>query len=207
MVRYIWYRIIFFTTRTLFFLGFPPLRFEGREHIPEGGAIVCGNHTSNSDPVIACFAFTLKNDIQPMAKIELRSVPVIGQVLEWGGAIFVDRGNTDINSVKKALTCLKDGRKLLIYPEGTRKAEGEEGKDVKTGAAFFASRSQVPIVPMYIPRHKTRLGFNTVWIGESFIPQIAGKKATTAELESITAEIMARINLLRDKDEEKKGTK
>lgn len=204
MVRYIWYRIIFFTTRFVF-LFFPPLKYVGRENIPEGAAVVCGNHTKLSDPVIACFAFTLKHDLQPMSKVEMRAVPIIGQVLEWGGAIFVDRDNADVKTLKKVLTCLSSGRKMLIYPEGTRKAEGEEGTDPKTGAAFFACRSKVPIVPMYIPRHKTRFKKNTVWIGESFTPQIAGKKPTPEELESVTQEIMHRIDLLRQKDDQLKG--
>lgn len=204
MLRYIWYRIIFFTTRSTFFLFFPPLKFVGREHIPEGGALICGNHTALSDPVIACFAFTLKNDIQPMSKVEIRHVPIIGQVLEWGGAIFVDRDNAEIKTIKQALNCLKEGRKLLVYPEGTRKKEGEEGQDAKTGAAFFAVRGNVPVVPMYIPRHKSRFKMNTVWIGEPYTPKTAGKKPTSEELEEITAEIMRRIDLLRQQDEEQK---
>lgn len=207
MVRYIWYRIIFWSTRIGFLIGFPPLKFVGRENIPEGAAVVCGNHTKLSDPVIACFAFTLKHDLQPMSKVEMRHVPVIGQVLEWGGAIFVDREKVDVKTLKQALGCLAAGRKLLIYPEATRKAEGEEGTDPKTGAAFFASRSKVPVVPMYIPRHKSRLKFNKVWIGEPFTPEIAGKKPTEEELNQITAEIMHRIDLLRQKDDAEKGKK
>lgn len=203
MVRYIWYRIIFVTTRLVLF--FLPLKFVGRENIPDGAAVVCGNHTKLTDPVIACFAFTLKHDLQPMSKIEMRSVPVIGQVLEWGGAIFVDRDNADVKTLKKALGCLNAGRKMLIYPEGTRKAIGEEGTDPKTGAAFFACRSKVPIIPMYIPREKTYFKRNIVWIGEPFTPEIAGKKPTPEELETVTAEIMHRIDLLRQKDDAKKG--
>lgn len=204
MTRYIWYRIIFYTTRILFLLCFPPLKFIGRENIPKGAALVCGNHTALSDPVIACFAMTLKHDVQPMSKIEIRSVPIIGKVLELGGAVFVDRGNTDVKSIKKAMTCLKEERKLLIYPEGTRKKEGEEGTDPKTGAAFFATRAKVPVIPVYIPRSKSRFRWNLVWIGEPYLPEIAGKKPTPQELEDITQEIMHRIDLLRQKDEAKK---
>ncbi|MFI3252895.1 MAG: lysophospholipid acyltransferase family protein [Eubacteriales bacterium] len=204
MTRYIWYRIIFFTSRLAFLLFFPPLKFIGREHIPKGGALICGNHTANSDPVIACFAMTLKYDVQPFSKIEMRYVPVIGQILEWGGAIFVDRAKAETKSIKAALSCLKEERKLLIYPEGTRKAEGEEGTDPKTGAAFFAVRGQAPIIPMYIPRHKSRFRWNVVRIGPSYTPEIAGKKPTPEELESITQEIMRRIDLLRQEDERTK---
>lgn len=201
MLRAFWYRVIFFSTRSTFFLFYPPLRFVGREHIPNSGAVLCGNHTALSDPVIACFAMTLKHDVQPMSKIEVRRVPFIGQILEWGGAIFVDRDHAEVKTLKQALSCLKDGRKLLIYPEGTRKPEGQEGTNPKTGAAFFASRCKAPIIPMYIPRHKSRFRMNTVRIGEAFHPEIAGKKATPEELEAITAEIIHRIDLLRQEEE------
>lgn len=207
MLRYIWYRIIFYSTRSSFLLFFPPLKFVGREHIPNGPAVVCGNHTKISDPVIACFAFTLKHDLQPMSKIEMRSVPIIGQVLEWGGTIFVDREKAEVKTIKQALACLKAERKLLIYPEGTRKAEGEEGTDPKTGAAFFATKAQVPIIPMYIPRHKSRFKFNVVRMGAPYMPEIQGKRATPEELENITVEIMHRIDLLRQEDEAEKGNK
>ncbi len=207
MSRYIWYRIIFYSTRLSFLLCYPPLKFIGREHIPKGAAVLCGNHTALSDPVIACFAMTLASDVQPMSKKEIRDVPVIGQILDWGGAIFVDRGNAETKTIKMALSCLKEERKLLIYPEGTRKAPGEEGQDAKTGAAFFAARSQVPVIPMYIPREKSRFRWNVVRIGPSFIPKIAGKKATPQELEQITQEIMDRIDLLRQEDLKQKAGK
>lgn len=200
MNRSFWYKVIYFSTYPWMALTHP-MKFIGREHIPEGASLICGNHTGLMDPMIACYAITKKRELQPMAKQELRSVPIVGKVLEWGGAIYVDRGNTDVKTIKSALNCLKEGRKLLIYPEGGRKAPGHEWENVKTGAAFFATRCQVPILPMYIPREKKYWKPLVIRMGEPFTPEIAGKKATPEELDSITQEIIRRVEALKAQDQ------
>lgn len=45
-----------------------PHRAIGREHIPEGGVLVCGNHTSLSDPLFLAFAFHKKYQLRPMGQ-------------------------------------------------------------------------------------------------------------------------------------------
>ena len=74
-----------------------------------------------------------------MAKIQLMRVPVIGWLLGKAGIFGVDRGHADMHAAKTALRCLKEGHKLLIFPEGTRVEEGEN-VDAKAGAAMFATR-------------------------------------------------------------------
>ena len=86
-------------------------------------------------------------------KIQLIRVPVIGWLLGKAGIFGVDRGHADMHAAKTALRCLKEGHKLLIFPEGTRVEEGEN-VDAKAGAAMFATRTGVPIVPTYIPAQK-----------------------------------------------------
>ena len=44
-----------------FFNLFHPVRTVGREHIPEGAAVICPNHTALSDPFFVAFAFQKKN--------------------------------------------------------------------------------------------------------------------------------------------------
>lgn len=68
-----------------------------------------------------------------MAKIQLMRVPVIGWLLGKAGIFGVDRGHADMHAAKTALRCLKEGHKLLIFPEGTRVEEGEN-VDAKAGA-------------------------------------------------------------------------
>lgn len=58
-----------------FFCLVHPIRSIGRENIPEGGAVFCANHSALADPLMVCFAATLRWHIRPMAKIELSRVP------------------------------------------------------------------------------------------------------------------------------------
>ena len=185
-----------------FFNLFHPVRTVGREHIPEGAAVICPNHSSLCDPVMACFAFTRRQQLHPMAKIEVRRIPILGKLLEWGGVIFVDRGAADVHAIKSALKLLKDGRKLLIFPEGTRVRNGvdKHGRPpvAHTGAALLASRTGVPLVPMYIPETKNWFRPTTVVIGKPFMPVFEGRKPTAEELDAITGQVMGGVAALKE---------
>ena len=100
-----------------------PCRPVNRENVPEGAVILCPNHTRMSDPFFVVFA--LGRHIQPwvMAKAELMRVPVIGWLLKKAGVFAVDRGKSDVGAIKHAMKCLKNGEKLLMFPEGTIRTE------------------------------------------------------------------------------------
>lgn len=185
------YRLLY-TIVWPFFNLFYPTKAVGRENIPEGGVVMCGNHSNLSDPVMLCMACTLRWQIRPMAKVELSRVPILGPLLERAGVIYVDRGQADVHAVKTAMKWLKDGGKLLIFPEGTRVHEGEDVA-AKSGAALLATRTNSVIVPVYIPRKKKLFRFNRVIFGAPYHPQIAGRKATSEELEKISNDVMERI--------------
>ena len=177
-----------------YFKLFHPVKPVGRENIPEGGAVICPNHTTAGDPLYVVFAFGRK-PMWALAKQEIIKWPVIGWILNKAGVIGVDRGNADVKAIKTALRGLKDNRKLLIFPEGTRVHEGENVEG-KTGAALFATRTGVPLLPVYIQPKKRRFHPTTVVIGQPYRPVIAGRKATSEELESITKDLMLRIQAL-----------
>lgn len=178
-----------------FFNLFHPVKAIGRENIPEGAVIICPNHTKASDPFFVVFAFRRKHVMRAMAKAEVMRVPVIGWILSKAGVLGVDRGAADINAVKTALRFLKEGKKLLMFPEGTRVGEGEN-VEAKTGAAMFAVRTGVPILPVYIPAKKRWFKPTTVVIGEPFQPQVAGRKGTSEEYRAIADDLMERIRRL-----------
>ena len=151
-----------------------PVRAQGRENIPEGGAVLCANHSALCDPILVCFACTLRWMVRPMAKIELSRVPVLGWLLGKAGVIYVDRGHADVHAVKEALKWLKEDQKLLIFPEGTRVHEGESVEG-KSGAALFATRTGTPLVPVYVSRKKYWFRPSPVIIGTPIYPKIAGR--------------------------------
>lgn len=179
-----------------------PVRQVGRENLPAGGAVVCGNHSAMSDPFFLVFAAGRRNQMRVMAKAELMRVPVIGWLLKMAGVFGVERGKADVGAIKTAMKHLKSGEKVLLFPEGTRVKNGldKEGheSEAKTGAAMLAMRTGVPLVPVYIPEKKNWFRFTTVVIGEPYYPEAAsGEKKPTAEDYRIVADnLMERVRAL-----------
>lgn len=186
---------VIYTVVWPFFNLVHPVRAVGRENIPEGAALICPNHTKASDPFFVVFAFKRRHVMRAMAKAEVMRLPVIGWLLGKAGVFGVDRGAADINAVKTALRFLKQGDKLLMFPEGTRVEEGEN-VEAKTGAAMFSVRTGAPIVPVYIPAKKRWFRPTTVVIGQPFTPQVAGRKGTSEEYHAIADDLMSRIRAL-----------
>ena len=122
--------------------------------------------------------------------------PIIGWILRHGGIFGVKRGQADVAAVRTAMKYLKDGEKLLMFPEGTRHLDGEFG-DAKTGAAMLAVRTGVPIVPVYLPAEKRWFRFTPVAFGEPYHPKVAGRKGTTEEYRAIAEDLMERIEALK----------
>lgn len=180
----------------LFFMSlwhFP--RFRGRKNIPEGAAVLCANHTGLADPVWVVLAARQKHMFWIMAKKQVMDKPVIGRLLSWFGAFGVDRDGADVAAIKKSLTVLREGERLLIFPEGTRVKKGMQVAP-KPGAVMLANRAGVPLVPIYITPNRKPFQPIRVIIGEPWQPVFAGKKAAAAELETATAELMQKIEQL-----------
>ena len=174
-----------------------PVQVIGHENIPEGPVVICPNHTKWNDPFSVVFSFGWKFPMRAMAKIEIIRWPVVGAILEWAGVIGVDRGAADIKAVKSVLKHLKEGSKLLIFPEGTRVHEGETA-DAKTGAVLFATRTNVPLLPVYIQTGRKMFQRTTVVVGEAYMPVYQGRKPTSEELQSIADDLMVRVQALKE---------
>ena len=111
--------------------------------------IFAGNHSSGFD-ILLGFA-GLPFWIVSIAKIELRSIVVLGTVMNIAGHIFVDRKNHEsaMESLKKASISLKKlPRSVLLYPEGTRTKDGSI-QNFKPGGLLLAVETGIPIVPIY----------------------------------------------------------
>ena len=173
-----------------------PSKVIGNTKMPEGGVLICGNHSSLTDPLYVLFSLGNKQQSRVMAKAELMKVPVLGFLLKKAGIFGIDRGKADVQAIKTAIKALKGGERLLLFPEGTRVAEGKEG-NAHSGAAMLAIRTGVPIVPVYIPRKKTWFRPITLVFGQPYFPDFAGQKATPEDYERITADLMERIYSLK----------
>ena len=124
-------------------------RIEGLEHVPRTGPfIVVANHASNLDPLLLGWAsgHQIGRIVHFMAKIEMRSWPVIGWLATQSGVYFVRRGERDRAAQRFSLEALAAGKPIAMFPEGTRSRDGRL-RTGKPGAAFLAMRSGVPILP------------------------------------------------------------
>ena len=124
-------------------------RFEGEERIPARGAILAANHVSYLDPVLLWCGTPRPTHF--MAKAELWDV----RLFEWGlprlWAFPVRRGEADRTAIATATAHLQDGALVGIFPEGTRRREGnDELGAANEGVAFIAMRAEVPVVPVGI---------------------------------------------------------
>ena len=105
----------------------------------------------------------------------------------------VDRGKADISSIKAALKVLKEKGIIGIFPEGTRVQE-EQASEAKTGAVMLASRTGVPLLPVWMPRTKKLFHKVDVVVGEPYtLPVLRG----SAEYRVHAEELMRRIGLLQ----------
>lgn len=177
-----------------------PVKAIGRENIPDGPAVICPNHSTIGDPFYVCFGFGRRYPMRAIAKMAVLKVPFIGWILGKAGVFGVDRGSADVKAVKTSLHYLKEGSKLLIFPEGTRVRDGEE-VEAKTGAVLFATRTNTPILPVYVPRKKKLFRVNTIVIGTPYYAEFEGRRPTTEELKAITDDLMERIYKLGEGQE------
>ncbi|MDR1591232.1 MAG: 1-acyl-sn-glycerol-3-phosphate acyltransferase [Puniceicoccales bacterium] len=122
----------------------------GQENIPRSGPfIVAPNHLSHLDPPFISAAFQ-KRELMFLGRKTLFKPGFWNWLLSHINVIPVDKENAaDISAIRKALTLLKNGFGLVIFPEGTRSPDGNFGV-AQAGIGFLACKSQVPVIPVRI---------------------------------------------------------
>ncbi len=189
------YALAYVICRIGFFFWHPIFRVRGRENIPQGGALLCSNHSGMADPLWIIFALGFSRRTHIMAKAQLMKIPVLGAILRWVGVFGVNRGNNDIGAIKTGLSILKSGQRLLLFPEGTR-VRPPERIPAKSGAALFAMRTDSRVVPIYVTPRKAPFMPVTVVFGKPYRMTCAGKKPTPEELQSSADDLLERIYAL-----------
>ena len=193
------YRFFQIVFRLLFYTVFRT-RVYGRENIPkEGAVILAANHASNIDPPL--MASLIERPVSYMAKIELFENPIFGAAIRRCHAFPVKRGASDRGAIKAAVTVLKEGHMLGLFPEGTRSKTGELQK-AEAGIALIASMTGAPIVPVAI------LNSHRIFANGGLLPQLRimygapisfqGDRKSKEALDAFSAEIMAHIAQMRD---------
>lgn len=126
----------------------------GIENVPKtGGVLFVANHQSNFD--IPILVGHVPRDKGFIAKLELLKVPSFRRWMKHIGCIFIDRNDPrqSLRAINEAAERLKVGHSIVIFPEGTRSADGTVGP-FKAGGLKLAMKARVPIVPVTISGSK-----------------------------------------------------
>ena len=129
-------------------------------------------------------------------KQELASIPVWGWAARRYGVIVVDReasAGALRRMVREGQTELALGRSILIFPEGTRVAPGEQ-PPLRAGFAGLYQMLKIPVIPVAIdsgkvwPKHGPKLpGIVTFRFGEPIPPGLPRAEVERRVHEAINA--------------------
>ncbi len=126
-------------------------RVVGRENLPsKGGFVMLCNHRSAADIIFLMLARFRFQKPLIFAKAELFQItPPLTWFFKYLGAVPISRGKGDTAVIDATVQKVRDGRDLLVFPEGTRTKTGHLGQ-LKSGAFVVAARAGADIVPCRI---------------------------------------------------------
>jgi long-chain acyl-CoA synthetase len=179
------------------------LHVRGIEKLPRsGGYILSSNHQSYLDPVI--LASVLPPDVfDKVFAVGTSEIFGKGFMLRLARSLRVVVVDPDANlipAMRAGAFGLRQGRPLILYPEGERSVDGTP-RTFKKGAAILSIHLQVPIVPVAIegfykawPRNKPFQGFTPLKMvfGNPILPP-PETQASEAAYEKLTTELKARV--------------
>lgn len=174
-----------------------PVKIKNRKKMPKGKAIIVMNHTSNMDIVLFVLHTLEKKYV--LAKKELFTTKSRSRFLKSIGAIKVDRDNFEPSSMKEILRLLKNGKKIIIFPEGTRnKGDINQMLPIRDGTAILATKTKTPIIPIRVNRRAKAFRRTTFTIGDPFeLDEFYGKKLSREDLDKANNIIVDKINELK----------
>lgn len=121
----------------------------GKENIPKQGAIlIVGNHKHLYDQCLTIIA--TKRGIHYMAKKEYFDNKKVAWFFKGTGCISVDRSQKDNRATDIALSILKTGGAIGLFPEGTRNKTEDFLLPFKFGAVSMAKKTDAYLVPFGI---------------------------------------------------------
>ncbi|MBI3900606.1 MAG: (d)CMP kinase, partial [Chlamydiia bacterium] len=159
------YKICYWTAR-VFFKIFFRLKVYGIEHVQTGPAILAANHTSHFDPPV--LSASCPEEVFFLAKASLFQVPILGRLIRLLNARPVSGTSTDAATFREIIHLLQSGKKVILFPEGTRSPDGNL-QSLERGLGFIANKARSPILPAYID------GTFSAWpLGKKF-PKLFGQ--------------------------------
>jgi long-chain acyl-CoA synthetase len=145
----LWSSYLLIKLGKLLFRLFLPLRYSRVEKLPDAPFILCPNHQSFLDGPLL---------ISVLPKRVIDRIFVLGYTDYWRGRVMgffakmsrivaVDADVNLVQALQVGAAGLRNGKVLLVFPEGTRTIDGKLG-EFKKGSAILACELGVPVVPV-----------------------------------------------------------
>ncbi|HEW91996.1 MAG TPA: 1-acyl-sn-glycerol-3-phosphate acyltransferase [Thermotogaceae bacterium] len=149
MLEYAAPRIKNFSIRA-FKWTFVDVEVEGMENIPkDSNFLIIANHQSLLDiPLLLAY---IDPTLAFIAKKEVSKIPMIGSFVKEMGGVLLDRSDIKkaVAALMEVMKGLREGRSFVLFPEGTRSADGNL-REFRKGSLKIALRTKVKILPVVI---------------------------------------------------------
>ncbi|MBK7454889.1 MAG: 1-acyl-sn-glycerol-3-phosphate acyltransferase [Anaerolineales bacterium] len=173
----------------------------GMDKLPQGNVILAANHLGRLDTAVLIYALEREDLIMAVAE-KYKDHPIFGAIGRSVNAIWLNRFEADFAALREILVRMQKGGLMVIAPEGTR-SKTESLQEGKMGAAFLASKSGYPVLPIALTGTEDR-GIITnlkrfrrskikAVAGDLFYIEIPKGKGREEAMRNATDEIMCQI--------------
>ena len=160
----------------------------GRGNIPaNSNFIVVANHSSHLDFGLVGYALGVQGDDLRVlaAKDYFFNTPARRfMAANFTSLMPFDRERAQLESLEDALDELASGRSVLMFPEGTRSADGNI-HEFKSGSGFLALRSGCDVLPVLVRGTHDVLGKGSLLPHRSPVEVRIGKAISAAQMRAI----------------------
>ncbi|HEX7124687.1 MAG TPA: lysophospholipid acyltransferase family protein [Thermodesulfobacteriota bacterium] len=155
------------------------------------GSVIVSNHQSTMD--IFAIASALPGQLRWVAKRELFRIPIFGPAMRAAGYVPIDREDPrrSRRGLSRAAEALAQGASLVVFPEGTRSADGRLGP-FKRGAFALAQASRAPVVPVAVRGSRAVLPAGRWRVRPGRIEVVVGRPIPSADLSQPDLVVRAR---------------
>lgn len=161
------YKIVLFSVYWFFKIVYRH-KIYGADNFYPGAALLAANHSSFYDPPL--LAISTPYEVHFMARKTLFDTPGFGALIRSLNAHPVSGKAQDVAVFKTIVRLMKEGKKAIIFPEGTRSRDGTL-QPIKPGAALLIFKTGAAVIPAYLH------GTFQIWPSGKKFPKLWGKTA------------------------------
>ncbi len=166
--------------------------------VPGNGPLIIVTNHVHIPEIPTLYTRLLPRKVHGMAQAEhVLGKDIASRILRLFGTIPVWRGEADLNALRTGINKLKEGKIILLDPEGTRSHDGRLQKG-RPGAILMALHSGAPLLPVVhygsenYPENLRRLRRTDLHfvVGRPFRVDVRGQRVTSSIRQQMIDEVM-----------------